>query len=89
MSRSTPSLTTAILRFIFMTFFVGAAVGPGKTAPTHQMLKPAAQPVPPYNTDPVSGMRTVLCVIFVLVPTVLHCLNLFQTKFLDWVVSDM
>ena len=70
-----------------MAFFLGAVVGLGKTAPGHQMHKPAAPPVPPYNTDPVSGMRDVLCVIAALAPMVLSCLHLFD-KFLDYLVSD-
>lgn len=73
--------------FISVAFFVGTAVGFSKTAPRHQMLKTAAEPVPLYNTDLVSGMRNVLCTICVSVPIVLRCLALFD-KFLDYLVWD-
>lgn len=72
-----------------MAFFVGGLVDLSKTAPTHQMLKPAAQPVPPYDTDPVSGIARVLFVAFVVVPALIRCLKWFQTDFLDWMVVHL
>ena len=71
MSRTTPSSFTAVVVFISVAFFLGGAVGFSRTAPRHQMLKPAAEPVPPCHP---------LCVA---VPIGLAVLVLFH-KFVDW-----
>ena len=87
MPRDMHSSAKAFLVLISVAFGVGGAVGLSKTAPKHQMLKPAAQPVPPYNTDLVFGMRNVLCTICVFVTIVPRCFVLYD-KYLDWLVSN-